>query len=141
MKLIEKTDKPINKIAAFVTSTVKPENHFWHGGKTNQIFWDHKPETYKFRGPKKHDITGKKFGRMVVVGYFGRGSGHKQNKSGCLWVVRCGCGRFELKRTKAIKNKKNGFDCCDACRKLELMVKSYNYHTFQKQLNFSTKEK
>lgn len=43
------------------------------------------------------DMTGRKIGRLTVVGYLGKG--HK----GALWLVRCACGAFERRVTRTLK--------------------------------------
>lgn len=62
------------------------------------------------------DLCGKKFGRFTVIGLHDdvedRGNGKKYGS----WVVRCSCGRYENRRSKAIHNPANSDDCCAICR-------------------------
>jgi hypothetical protein len=61
------------------------------------------------RKPQKNVeiLTGRKFGRLTVIGlaleHLGR------------WVCRCDCGMYVLRRPKAIKNTDNP-DRCERCR-------------------------
>lgn len=77
---------------------------------------------WKLLQHKSHNLTGMKFGRMLVVGMVnlrqtevGKGSSF----DGARWAVRCNCGAFEMRRAKAIKNPNNQKDCCRECRTLE----------------------
>lgn len=47
------------------------------------------------------------FGRLVVIGY--------STEPG-RWVVRCACGTYSLRRTKAVTNPVNIADACRSCR-------------------------
>lgn len=58
------------------------------------------------------DLTGKKLGRLTVVGLLD-GSRHAK---GARWLVRCTCGDYESRRSKALTNPKNAGDRCDVCR-------------------------
>lgn len=51
------------------------------------------------------DLRGIRFGRFVVMG--------RSEKSS--WVVRCDCGRYAKRKTKAIKNTENRGDRCRVC--------------------------
>jgi hypothetical protein len=58
--------------------------------------------------------TGKKFGRLTVVGLIERNGHHK----GPLWQVRCVCGQYETRRGKTVKNASDA-DMCQMCAHLE----------------------
>lgn len=51
------------------------------------------------------NLIGRRFGKFQVVGYLGP-----------RWLVRCGCGDYEARRGKAIRNPKNTADCCWECQ-------------------------
>lgn len=57
------------------------------------------------------DMTGVRFGRMVVVRYHRR---HPRLRV-AQWLVRCACGDYELRRTRAIKAAQEDHKCqvCD----------------------------
>lgn len=57
------------------------------------------------------DLTGAKYGQFSVVGMCAEGHG----KWG-LWVVRCSCGDYEVRSTKAIRRADNDSECCAKCR-------------------------
>ena len=63
-----------------------------------------------------HDLTGKKFGRFVVVGVFAE----KVSR----WVVRCSCGTYAVRSARAIKNPDNKKDGCRECRHLDHLKRS-----------------
>lgn len=55
------------------------------------------------------DLTGRQVGELTVVGY----ARHYPRS----WVVRCGCGVYTTRSSKAIRNPANSGDKCDHCRK------------------------
>lgn len=63
--------------------------------------------------PNFRDYTGFRKGRLICVGYAGTGSDQKAR-----WVVRCQCGRYEYRKTKAFRP-----DCpndrCQNCENLK----------------------
>ena len=63
------------------------------------------------KDPNFTDLTGIMFGRFTVIGL-------EANSNGGLWVVRCQCGRYATRRSKAIRNKNNIVDRCEHCRHL-----------------------
>ena len=55
------------------------------------------------------DLTGVRFGRgMVVVRY------HRSHRNGAQWLVRCPCGDYELRRSKAVRSADDEH-VCQAC--------------------------
>lgn len=73
------------------------------------------------------NLTGKKFGYFEVIGLYAfyrrqmngsRGKG----RLGCskarinLWVVKCKCGKYELRKRKSILNPNNVKDRCRYCQ-------------------------
>lgn len=100
--------KPVNKQTAMANSggyTYAPK--IKEGARTSQIC----PPILPMSPRVPEDLTGKKFGRLTVVGYGGR---HK-NKHVTQWVVRCVCGNFEYRRSKSINNPSNFGDRCQEC--------------------------
>lgn len=73
--------------------------------------------TIRFGGGGEN-LTNVKFGRMTVIGV---AKDTRQNDRGRAWVVRCACGNYEHRRTKAIRNTANANDCCTKCRHLEYL--------------------
>lgn len=62
------------------------------------------------QNPHFVDCTGVKFGRFTVIGLAAE---HPQR-----WVVKCACGFYSLRSTKAVRNPKNTTDCCKECQHL-----------------------
>lgn len=54
------------------------------------------------------DLTGKRIGRLQVVGM----SRDVRKR----WVVRCDCGAFEMRSARSIRNPENRGDRCIKCR-------------------------
>lgn len=57
-----------------------------------------------------NNLTGKRRGRLVVQGlakYIPK-----------RWVVRCDCGTYEVRTSKAIRNDSNAVDACVRCKQL-----------------------
>lgn len=74
--------------------------------------WDSPPPA---EGPLPHstlDLAGKSYGRLTVMRYHGR---RKNRGGGALWLVRCVCGAYEMRSTKALYG--DGPDkACGVCR-------------------------
>ena len=71
------------------------------------------------RNPEFVNLTGTKFGQMTVIGI---SADHKK-----VWVVRCVCGKYETRSSKAIKNPNNQDDCCQWCRHLKYLQRKDAY--------------
>ncbi|MFW1675974.1 hypothetical protein ACG9H4_19300, partial [Acinetobacter baumannii] len=57
------------------------------------------------------DLTGRVVGLLTVVRYHG-----SKKTKGSQWLVRCACGDYELRSTKAIINHAGQFEAtCAAC--------------------------
>ena len=66
------------------------------------------------------NLTGMVVGTLTVLGFAG-------NKR---WVLRCACGYYTKRSTKAIRNPANKDDCCSRCRQKQ-------YHTRRQEfLNY-----
>lgn len=59
------------------------------------------------------DLRGRVCGWLTVVGL----SADVRKK----WVVRCVCGMYTLRTTKAIRNPANSADKCEQCRQVEFL--------------------
>jgi hypothetical protein len=83
-----------------------------------QPHWTTPPPTTKAPGHRA-DLTGVSVGRLRVVGY-----SHSHPKGGSRWVVRCTCGDYELRTSKAIEEPgPNGTHepMCRKCGRMEYM--------------------
>lgn len=116
---------PLNVTAATVVSS----GEHYEPKFTNQAHWKEPPPIRPF---PKHaptslpNFTGKQHGRLRVLGLHRHPDGNKN--AGLRWVVRCVCGRYELRSTKALKAERvtddGQGDRCQACvhtRKLQRM--------------------
>ena len=73
------------------------------------------------------DLTGKKFGRFTVLG---QARDFQKN-----WVVRCSCGKYTTRTSKAIKNPANNVDSCEHCRHLAHLKNEIHYRVSGKDLD------
>lgn len=64
--------------------------------------------------PQFTDLTGLVKGRLTVVGRCGR---HKK-KNSAQWLVRCTCGRYETRTTRALRPDRSN-DRCQDCERLD----------------------
>lgn len=82
---------------------------------------------YEFDAKNKH-LTGKRVGRLTILGrsYLSTNSRRKRGLS--RFVVRCDCGRYEVRNRKAIL-RTDAMDkslmCNDCCAKHKLKEKEY----------------
>ncbi|MGY6352811.1 hypothetical protein ACXITX_22815 [Vibrio parahaemolyticus] len=106
--------QPINKNASRVT---KCGEHFAPRKKIETLHKSVPPKIEpgipKYVASTFQDLTGRKRGRLTVVGLL-KGSLK-------VWVCRCDCGRYTARRAKAIKNENNIQDRCDECRHLAFL--------------------
>lgn len=106
------TRVPVDKLAAAVTS--KGEHYdpeLKYGGIESDTPIATKPiAKANIANPGFTDLTGCRFGRYVVIGV--------ARDVAKAWVVRCECGRYAIRSSKAIKNPANSQDCCRQCRHL-----------------------
>ena len=56
------------------------------------------------------DITGMRRGRLVCLGLSAEVNGR--------WACRCDCGKYVLRKYRAITNEKNSRERCEQCRHL-----------------------
>lgn len=81
--------------------------------------WDAPPP---FRSPNKVemaqsnflDLTGTKKGRLMVMGILKNNETQSQK-----WLCRCACGKFVVRKAKAIKNPNNDQDACVECQHMQ----------------------
>lgn len=63
----------------------------------------------------QQDYTGLKMGRLTVIGYYGA----HWKKGYSLWLVRCVCGRYELRKGRNIRQPKpSTVHECRRCNKM-----------------------
>ena len=77
---------------------------------------------------KLDDLTGKRFGRLVVLEFGGYTDAKKKNTK---WVCRCDCGNIVTRTRKALIDSGNsGCDKCKHMRK-DLTAKRFGRLTVQ----------
>lgn len=54
-----------------------------------------------FPGNRDDDLTDRFFSGLEVVGY----AGEKTTSLGSKWVCQCTCGRYEIRRSRPLKNQ------------------------------------
>lgn len=67
--------------------------------------------------------TGKKYGLWTVIGY---AEWQGNEGSSAKWVVRCSCGRYEIRRMRSLRRAADTQDCCWECKTLRSLRKSYD---------------
>jgi hypothetical protein len=72
--------------------------------------------TKDYNGPEGSDWTGRRVGRLTVIG---SSATVKYSKTaGAAWVVRCDCSKYEIRRTRGLKAllaNDPAQACCHAC--------------------------
>jgi hypothetical protein len=124
------TAKPVNAEAA---KALQKGEQYESKKKITQVSAEVPIATSPFPGKKVDDLTGRSVGRFTVIGYKGGGSSSAK-QCGCLWVVRCACGRYETRRTKSIKNYKNVADCCQYCKEIQYMQRHQYWKESKSQI-------
>lgn len=98
------TNAPANATAARVVSGgthYEPEINL-----AKHDHWETPPKTK--RVPRDApQLIGHRCGRLTVIGLYAKRAGR--------WVVRCACGAYELRTTKALRNPENSEDRCQRC--------------------------
>lgn len=97
---------PVNKTASLVIS----RGEHWHPTTKGREVDSDSPLPTKPCGDEERDLSGVRFGRFSVIG--------KSKDVKKRWVVRCDCGKYTLRRSKAILNESNQQDRCEACKEL-----------------------
>jgi len=109
--------RPVNRQAARVLAGGV---HYKPNKKIVQRHWTTPPPLVAIPESAKSnpcfvDLTGRSFGRFRVIGYLGKSN----NKAS--WLVRCACGDFETRRSRAILNPENYGDRCANCQHLAFL--------------------
>lgn len=107
---LERNTIPANKTALKVIQRSSIDDRFdtkKSEGASRELYWEH-PKPHVSLACNETCLTGTKFGRFTVVGKL-------VNKR---WQVRCSCGNYSARKSKAIRNPSNNNDCCEVCREL-----------------------
>lgn len=116
---------PANRTAALVVGAGVRHVMF---GRYPNLHWETCPPLIPRKEwcPFMEDLSGRKVGRLTVIGFAQRKAG---GKTSGRWAVRCTCGDFEIRSAKAIKNPNNQNDMCHICRKAQLTANFRNAFT------------
>ena len=106
--------RPVDKTAALVT---QPGKGYVPNKKILQRHWESPPKPLSSPPPDIKNLVGMKFGFFTVFAYY---ESHWKN-GGSVWLVRCNCGHYETRRSKAVLNPDNNEDRCDNCRHLQYL--------------------
>ena len=84
------------------------------------------PFRIKTTPDRAQELTGVRFGRLTVLGFamFFKG----------MWCVRCDCGTYALRKSRAVTNPKNKNDRCEECRHLAQIQNSDHFRRTGKDL-------
>jgi hypothetical protein len=102
------THTPVGRAAknilnkGFSEEFVNPSLNAYHSDLPLPIKSKEKMEKTKARSGGFEDHTGKKIGRMEVMGRLKDCDRWKGKGKGSQWLVRCFCGKYEVRRIKAI---------------------------------------
>jgi len=101
---------PINKIAALSVSRVEqtPDTYATDGRYKSRD----RPPIKSYTGPKSGDISGNRYGNLIVIGLWPIKNKGKRRAS---WVVKCDCGYFEIRYAFKLKRKGANNLCCESC--------------------------
>ncbi|WP_168169281.1 hypothetical protein [Kushneria phosphatilytica] len=117
--------QPINKTAARVLS---PGEAYTPQTRALMPRWKMPPQT-RVVPSGMPNLTGMKRGRMTVIGLLADES--KKAK----WVVRCVCGWYETRSSKAIRNPKNMQERCQECRHLAYLQRNETWRRTGKNMD------
>lgn len=118
--ILEKVIKsdPVDRTARMVTQ----RGEHWEAGLNKQAL--HSEVPIECRRFNKHDalpdLTGRRVGRLTVQGLMYR-------SEASIWVVRCDCGMYEVRKRKALLNMGNQHDACGKCRCLRQRKRHQHY--------------
>lgn len=102
---------PVDRVATRVIGrgeqppAIRPQSTRAH---SDVPFPFHTPDSRQLNDPMFTDLTGRKFGRLTVLGIAELRTKGTAGKRGINWVVRCVCGNYEMRKSKYIKQCLNG---------------------------------
>ncbi len=122
---------PINKTAAIVTGAGEhyTPNKKIQTGDSDFPIKSRNPNSSEKASDNFTDLTGVKYGRFTVIGISAEHHGK--------WVVRCVCGVYTTRKTKAIKNKNNNLDRCEACRHAMFLKREEYFRRTGREIDIS----
>lgn len=101
---------PLNATAAIVRDGLGEHHDGPNLGERQH--WKAPPLPLEPRPANLPDLTGQQFGRLTVIRFHGRSG---VSKPVFMWLVRCACGDYEVRRHKKLLNNANPETCCGVC--------------------------
>jgi len=71
----------------------------------------HKSMKIAKESPNFADLSGTKFGKLLVTGWLGKGK----------WQVKCDCGNYTKRKGSSLKDENVGFACAECLGKAQKM--------------------
>lgn len=93
--------------------------YIFHSYSLPKLIKDHDSVRKNMAGCAHRDYTGFKIGKLTVCGLLDikHYPFFKKTAGGARWVVRCDCGRYEIRKTKNLRDRKS--TKCEKCDKLQ----------------------
>jgi len=120
--------RPVDKKAATVISNSSEERASVFYGSSSNLPWSHPIPTVPVIDGME-DLSGKRVGSLTVIGRIDP-SIMRSKRYGSYWLVRCDCGNYHKRLSRAIKNPKNKNDMCYECNRLAQHPRSYEAISF-----------
>jgi hypothetical protein len=99
---------PADRVAARV---MLPGVNYDPAFTRSQLTWDRpKLKPHPYPGDDANNLTGRRFGRLVVLGYV-----DTDKRTGARWLVRCDCSMFTVRRSRALKGGQPDALRCNDC--------------------------
>lgn len=119
---------PLNGTAGAITSRSKDNWEPKRKAPESLQHWDAPPPMRAITkaercNPQFVDVTGKRMGRLTVVGILHEPDAKPDRKA--RWVVRCACGDYEVRTAKSIK-KAAPENRCFNCETLGIIQRRYS---------------
>lgn len=103
---------PIDRVTARV---VRAKGEHWTPREVSKRSWVSRPESLQ---PEQEvpavagDYSGMRRGTFTLLRYHSSGKG---THYGSMWLGRCDCGEYELRRGRLWAKKLHKHDCCNLC--------------------------
>lgn len=108
------TNKPVNSTAKKVLQKGEHcEIDKKFKSSESLLYTDIMPKCEKYKGPKKHNLSGKKYGNLTVIKYY------KKGRNNAKWLCKCSCGMYIIRLAKSLK-RGNSTEC-DKCNTIKDM--------------------
>lgn len=110
---------PLNRTASVVRDSLATDH--WAARIPSDIqHWTAPPLPLRLPNANTPDLVGRRLGRLTVIRFHGY-SGRTTPRP--VWLCRCACGDYEVRRTKTIIADANPDACCFICQTVENLRK------------------